>query len=81
MPELRPRDHQLYADLERTFSGQPFLLGPDSWVSFNPKAVHPRLATLPGDETSISRLVASGKIAELAPVKKKRQFIIKRDQQ
>ena len=78
MPELQPRDHQLYADLERTFSSQPFLLGLDSWISSSATST-PRLATLPGDEASISRLVASGKISELDPAKKKRQFIIKRN--
>lgn len=73
MPDLRPRDHQLYVDLERAFAGKSFLLGKDKWVDFESKS---SLAMVSGDAESIDRLVASKKVTSLGSINEKRHFVI-----
>jgi hypothetical protein len=75
MPELQPRDHQLYADLERAFDGLSFLLGKSQWADFESRTT---LSVIDGDEESINRLVTLGKVVDLGSLNAKRHFVIKK---
>jgi hypothetical protein len=72
--ELEPRDHQLLADLERAFPHKSFLLMEGKWTDFEARGT---LATLPGDETSIDRLVKAGKVTDLGSMNGSRHFVIR----
>jgi hypothetical protein len=75
LPKLKPRDFQLLADLERAFQGQSFLLKSERWTDFECRA---SLATMPGDEASVDRLVAEGKVVDLGSINRERHFAIKK---
>jgi hypothetical protein len=76
MQNLRPREHQLLADLERAFANTSFVLSDGKWMDFDKTS---SLAAMDGDVASIERLVKAKKIKNLGTINGEPHYTIWRD--